>query len=410
MKEQLLNRFLNYVKHDTQSSEESTTFPSTSKQLDFAKLLADECQTMGLSDVSVDEYGYVMATLPSNIEADIPTIGFIAHMDTAPDNSGANVNPHIVTFTGEDIALNAEGTMSIRIADNPILKGLEGETLIVTDGTTLLGADDKAGIAEIMTAMAYFLAHPEVPHGTIRICFTPDEEVGQGADHFDVARFNAAFAYTVDGGTLGELESENFNAAGAKVIVSGHNIHPGYAKDRMINSITLAQKFDHLLPQDEVPEKTSGYEGFFHLHGITGSVEETVLSYIIRDFDAASFAKRQTLMLEIADKLNVEYGANTFNVTIKEQYRNMKEIIDQDPSIITLAETAMKNVGITPVRVPIRGGTDGARLSFMGLPCPNLFTGGYNFHSKNEFAVLAHMEAALQTIIEIVKIHTSYSK
>lgn len=405
MTEQLLNRFLTYVKYNTQSSESSTTVPSTALQLEFAKKLYAECNELGLTEVSLDKHGYVMATLPSNVPYEVPTIGFIAHMDTSPDNSGQDVKPNVQVYTSGDLLLNTTENIVLSPSDYPILNKLQGETLITTDGTTLLGADDKAGIAEIMTAISYLIAHPEVPHGTVRIGFTPDEEVGRGADYFDVDKFNAIFAYTVDGGELGELEAENFNAASAKVIINGRNIHPGYAKDKMKNSIHMAYAFEKMLPSQEVPEKTSGYEGFFHLNHIEGNVEQTILHYIIRDFDKDNFEARKNFLTKCQDKMNTLYGAHTVSLSIKDEYFNMKEMIDKEPAIMELAQKAMKNLSITPKIVPIRGGTDGARLSFMGLPCPNLFTGGYNFHSKHEFAVLGHMDFAMQTIIEIIKLH-----
>ncbi len=403
MTQQLLQRFLTYVQYNTQSQEESSTFPSTSSQLDFANFLAQECKDLGLQEVEVNSYGYVMATLPATTHDPLPTIGFIAHMDTSPDCSGEGVKPRILTYTGGEIKLHLEKGAILSPKDFPILNHLVGEKLIVTDGTTLLGADDKCGIAEIITAMAYLLAHPEIPHGKIRIAFTPDEEVGHGADYFDVSHFGADFAYTIDGGEYGTCEAENFYAASAKVTFKGHTIHPGYAKDKMKNSLTMAQAFHALLPPTEVPECTAGYEGFYHLQHMEGTVEETTLSYIIRDFDYEHFEQRKKHLASCAETIQNTYGKNALTLTIKDQYSNMRAIILQHPTVLRLAEKAMENLEIPIKKVPIRGGTDGARLSFMGLPCPNLFTGGYNFHSCHEFAVLSHMEAATRTIIEIIR-------
>ncbi|PHV71462.1 peptidase T [Sporanaerobium hydrogeniformans] len=404
MTEKLLQRFLTYVQYNTQSQEGSLSFPSTASQMDFAKLLVQECEMLGLKDVQLDNYGYVMATLPATTDKPLPTIGFIAHMDTSPDCSGNQVKPRLVTYSGGDLFLDAAHSYCLSPQDFPILDTLVGETLIVTDGTTLLGADDKCGIAEILTAMEYLLSHPEIPHGTIRIAFTPDEEIGHGADHFDVARFGADFAYTVDGGELGECEIENFYAASAKIICKGRNIHPGYAKGKMKNSLTIANAFHALLPVHEVPECTSDYEGFFHLHHMEGTVEQTTLSYIIRDFDQDSFEKRKIFLYQIATQLQAIYGKEAVTVLITNQYNNMRTIIEKHPHVLALAKKAMAHLEIPIKKVPIRGGTDGARLSFMGLPCPNLFTGGYNFHSHLEFAVLSHMEAATQTLLQIIRL------
>lgn len=402
----LLTRFLAYTKIHTTSDENTTTVPSTPGQLDLARELEKECREIGLADVSLDSNGYVMATLPSNTKAPISTIGFIAHLDTSPDFSGKNVNPQIIKdYGGKDIILNADLDITLSPKDFPYLKELVGETLITTDGTTLLGADDKAGIAEIMTAMEYLLANPDIKHGDIRICFTPDEEIGQGADLFDVEKFGAEFAYTVDGGMIGHMEAENFNAAGAVVTIKGRNVHPGDAKNKMINSILIANEFIALLPSHETPGQTEGYEGFYHLNDIGGDVEKTELNYIIRDFDETSFENRKIFMKNSVATINKKYGENTASVDLKDQYFNMDKVLKQNTHITDLAKSAMLAIGLTPVAAPIRGGTDGARLSFMGLPCPNIFTGGHNYHGRFEFAVVAHMEKAVETIVKIVELH-----
>lgn len=403
IREELLERFLRYVKVNTRSDERSETTPSTTCQLDLARMLKDECEKMGLTEVTLDDKGYVMATLPSNIKKDVPVIGFIAHMDTSPDFKGEGVNPQIVEYNGGNIYLNKDINIYLSESNYPVLKDLIGETIITTDGTTLLGADDKNGIAEIMTAMSYLIKHPEVPHGKIRIAFTPDEEVGRGADFFNVEKFGADFAYTIDGGALGELECENFNASSAIVKVSGSNIHPGYAKDKMKNSILIAYEFHNELPQNESPQHTSGYEGFYHLNDIEGSVESTTLTYILRDFETEGINNRKNKLKDVEEKLNSKYGDGTVEVILKDQYKNMKEIIDKYPEVMERAKKAMEALDIVPELVPIRGGTDGSRLSFMGLPCPNIFTGGYNFHGKYEFTVVSYMELACKTIIEICK-------
>jgi tripeptide aminopeptidase len=370
----------------------------------LAKELGQELKEIGLSDVSVDKNGYVMAALPSNIDKKVPVIGFIAHMDTSEDMSGKNVNPQFVeNYNGEDIVLNKDKKIILSTKDFPELKNYIGKTLITSDGTTLLGADDKAGVAEIITAVEYLINHPEIPHGTIKIGFTPDEEIGAGADHFDVEKFGADIAYTMDGGTIGQLEYENFNAAGAKVIISGRNVHPGSAKNKMINSQLIACEFVNMLPQNETPENTEGYDGFFHLLSVNGEVEKTVLSYIIRDFDNKNFEVRKALMLKIAKKLNDKYSDGTVVVEIKDQYSNMKEKIEPVKYVVDIAFNAMKTLEIEPLVNPIRGGTDGARLSFMGLPTPNIFTGGENFHSKYEYIPIYAMEKAVEVIVEIVK-------
>lgn len=405
MQQNLVNRFLKYVKINTMSNEQSTTYPSSSVQLDFAKILVEECKAIGLSDVTLDEYGYVMATLPSTIETQVPTVGFIAHMDTVPDYPGDHVNPQIIeNYDGHTIMLNAEKNITLDPSQFPILKDFVGETLITTDGTTVLGADDKAGISEILTAMEYLISHPEIPHGTIRIAFTPDEEIGSGVDYFNVKKFGADFAYTIDGGSLGELQCENFNAAAATLHFTGVSVHPGSAKGKMKNSLAIACEYQSLLPALEVPEHTEGHEGFYHLNDMSGTLENTKLHYIIRDHNKDQFEARKQLMQSLANKINEKYGEGTVSIEIKDNYYNMKEVIDTHPEVMNLAKEAFANLGIIPVLEPIRGGTDGARLSFMGLPCPNIFTGGHNFHGKYEFAVVNHMLLATKTIIEISKL------
>jgi tripeptide aminopeptidase len=403
----VVEKFLKYVSFDTKSEEESATVPSTSGQLVLAKELVEEMKSIGLKDVTMDENGYIMATLPSNVDREIPTIGFIAHLDTSMEMSGANVKPKFVeNYDGGDIVLNEELNVKLSPNDFPELKNYIGQTLITTDGTTLLGADDKAGIAEILAAMEYLVQNPEIEHGTIRIGFTPDEEVGRGADHFDVEKFNADLAYTIDGGEIGELEFENFNAASAKITVKGRSVHPGYAKDKMINSTLLAGELMGMFPHKETPARTEGYEGFYHLVSISGGVEETKLSYIIRDFDEKEFAKRKETVEGYVDALNKKYGENTFALEIKEQYRNMKEKIEPVKHVVDIAFQAMKESNIVPKVQPIRGGTDGARLSFMGLPTPNIFTGGHNFHGKHEYIPVYSMEKAVEVIIKIIEIYT----
>lgn len=398
------DRFLKYVSFDTQSSEESTTFPSTERQLVLLRHLAEEMKGMGLTEVEMDEYGYVMGTVPATPGfEDRPTIGFIAHVDTSPDMSGTNVKPRLIEgYDGGDIALNEEVTM--RVADFPELSWFRGHTLIVTDGTTLLGADDKAGVAEIMTAVEYLMEHPEVEHGRLRVGFTPDEEVGRGVDYFNVERFGAKFAYTVDGGFEGELEYENFNAASAKAHVQGRNVHPGYAKNKMVNALQVATELNGLLPAWERPEHTEGYEGFFHLVGLSGTVEEADVSYIIRDHDRARFEARKRLMEEVAAWLNGRYGEGTVTLELNDQYYNMKEMVEPHPELIERAEEAMRMAGVKPLVRPIRGGTDGARLSYMGLPCPNLFTGGMNFHGRFEYCSLDTMRRAMETILNLARL------
>jgi tripeptide aminopeptidase len=403
----VVEKFLKYVSFDTRSEEESATVPSTSGQLAFAKELVEEMKSIGLKDVTVDENGYIMATLPSNVDREIPTIGFIAHLDTSMEMSGANVTPKFVeNYDGRDIMLNSELNVKLSPKDFPELKNYIGQTLITTDGTTLLGADDKAGIAEIMAAMEFLIKNPQIEHGTIRIGFTPDEEVGRGADHFDVEKFGAELAYTIDGGEIGELEFENFNAACAKITVKGRSVHPGYAKDKMINSALIAGELMDMFPKKETPATTEGYEGFYHLVSISGGVEETKLSYIIRDFDETCFGKRKETVEGYVEALNKKYGENTVALEIKEQYRNMKEKIEPVKHVVDIAFQAMKESNIVPKVQPIRGGTDGARLSFMGLPTPNIFTGGHNFHGKHEYIPVYSMEKAVEVIIKIIEIYT----
>ena len=398
----ITERFLKYVSFCTTSDEETNMTPSTPGQIEFAKYLAAELKEIGMQEVTLDENGYVMATLPANAEGK-PTIGFIAHMDTAPDASGKNVKARIVeNYDGQDIVLNAEKNIVFEVAKYPEILDYKGQDIIVTDGTTLLGADDKAGLAEIVSACEYLIQHPEIQHGKIRVGFTPDEEIGQGADHFDVEKFGCDFAYTMDGGAVGELEYENFNAAGCKVKVHGVNVHPGYGYHKMINSMRIANHFAMMLPRWETPEHTQGYEGFYHLIAMNGSVEETTLQYIIRDHDRARFESRKREIEHLARKINQEYGEGTIEVEIRDQYYNMREKVEPVMHIVTLVEEAMKEVGVTPKVQPIRGGTDGARLSFEGLPCPNIFAGGVNFHSRFEYLPIPSMEKAMQVILKIV--------
>ena len=398
----ITERFLKYVSFCTTSDEETNMTPSTPGQMEFAKYLAAELKEIGMQEVTLDENGYVMATLPANVEGK-PTIGFIAHMDTAPDASGKNVKARIVeNYDGQDILLNAEKNIVFEVAKYPEILDYKGQDIIVTDGTTLLGADDKAGLAEIVTACEYLIQHPEIQHGKIRVGFTPDEEIGQGADHFDVEKFGCDFAYTMDGGAVGELEYENFNAAGCKVRVHGVNVHPGYGYHKMINSMRIANHFATMLPRWETPEHTQGYEGFYHLIAMNGSVEETTLQYIIRDHDRARFESRKREIEHLARKINQEYGEGTVEVEIRDQYYNMREKVEPVMHIVTLVEEAMKEVGVTPKVQPIRGGTDGARLSFEGLPCPNIFAGGVNFHSRFEYLPIPSMEKAMEVILQIV--------
>ncbi len=400
----LTERFLDYVRFDTQSDELTNMTPSTPGQMVFARYLRDELQRLGLRDISLDDNGYLMATLPGNTDADVPAVGFIAHMDTSPDMSGHNVSPRIVKdYDGGDITLNAEKGIVLSPADFPELLNYKGQDLIVTDGNTLLGADDKAGIAEIIGAVEYLIEHPEIKHGDVRIAFNPDEEIGQGAHKFDVERFGADWAYTMDGGEIGELEYENFNAAVARVTVIGRNVHPGYAKHKMINSIRVANQFAIMLPRWETPEHTEGYEGFYHIVGIEGSVEKTVLTYIIRDHDRDRFERRKKELEHLTRKINKEYPG-CCQIEIKDQYYNMREKIEPVMHIIDVAQEAMRMSGVTPVVVPIRGGTDGAQLSFKGLPCPNIFAGGLNFHGRYEFLPIPSMEKARDVIVNIARL------
>ena len=404
--EELVKRFLKYVSFDTQSSEENEDkCPSTDKQFELARYLKEELEGMGLADVEMDEHAYVYATLPANTARELPTIGFIAHMDTSPDMSGTNVRPRIIrNYDGSDIVLNEAQGIVTHVSQFPELREHVGEDLIVTDGTTLLGADDKAGIAEIVTAIAWLQAHPEVEHGKVRIAFNPDEEIGLGAHRFDVEKFGCQWAYTMDGGEVGELEYENFNAASARVHVRGRNVHPGYAKGKMTNACHVARKFASALPQDERPETTEGYEGFFHLTQMSGTVEEATLNYIIRDHDREKFEARKRALLTLAQHINNEYGEEIVMVETKDQYYNMLGQLQDKPHVTDIAKEAIKQAcGYCHV-IPIRGGTDGAQLSFKGLPCPNIFAGGLNFHGRHEFVPIQSMEKATQTIINIVEI------
>lgn len=397
-------RFLDYVKHNTQSDDSTGVTPSTHIQYDFAQYLKMKIEEMGLEDITLDEKGYLMATLPANIEKDGPTIGFIAHLDTAPDMSGKDVKPRIVhDYDGKDIVLNAEENVVLSPGMFPEMLNYIGQDLIVTDGTTLLGADDKAGIAEILSAVEYLQTHPEIKHGKIRIGFNPDEEIGQGAHNFDVKLFGCDWAYTMDGGAVGELEFENFNAAGAKITIQGRNVHPGYAKDKMVNSILIASRLIEMLPGKETPAHTAGYEGFYHVVGVDGSVDKTTVNYIIRDFYPESFDARKKFLEEVVAKINKEFpGTTTLEIT--DQYRNMREMIEPVIHVIRLAEEAMREAGLEPKVQPIRGGTDGAQLSFKGLPCPNIFAGGENFHGRYEYVPVQSMEKAVEVIVNICRL------
>jgi tripeptide aminopeptidase len=401
----IVDRFLQYVKFDTQSDELTNMTPSTPGQMIFAQALEKELKGLGLTNITLDENGYLMATLPGNVSGrKVPTIGFIAHVDTSPDMSGRNVNPRIIeNYTGGDIVLNADKNIVLSPTEFPELLHYRDQALIVTDGTTLLGADDKAGIAEIISAVEYLKQHPEIEHGDIRIAFNPDEEIGQGAHKFDVEQFGADWGYTMDGGEIGELEYENFNAAVARVSFTGRNVHPGYAKHKMINSMRVANQFAIMLPRWETPEHTEGYEGFYHLVGMEGTVEKTVLTYIIRDHDRDRFERRKKEFEHLARKINKEY-ADCCHLEIKDQYYNMREKIEPVMHIINVAEQAMREANIVPKVVPIRGGTDGAQLSFKGLPCPNIFAGGLNFHGRYEFLPIPSMEKAMQVIVNIARI------
>lgn len=401
----IIDRFISYVTIDTESDPNSDSTPSTEKQWDLAKKLAEELKSIGMSDVTIDENAYIMATLPSNVDYDVPTIGFISHFDTSPDFTGANVKPQIIeNYDGKDIVLNVKENIILSPDYFEDLLLYKGQTLITTDGTTLLGADDKAGITEIVTAMEYLINHPEIKHGTIKVGFTPDEEIGRGAHKFDVEKFGADWAYTMDGSQIGELEYENFNAAGAKIKVKGKIVHPGYAKGKMINSMYYATEFINALPRLETPEHTEGYEGFFHLHRLDGKVEETLLQYIIRDHDKDKFEARKALMKKIVFDLNTKFEAEIFEIEIKDQYYNMKEKVEPVKHIVDIAEEAMKSLGIKPLIKPIRGGTDGSQLSYMGLPCPNIFAGGHNFHGRYEYVPVESMQKAVEVICKIAEL------
>ena len=400
----LVERFLKYVSFDTQSSEETNVTPSTPGQMVFAKYLKEELEALGLQEITLDDNGYLFATLPANMDKEVPVVGFIAHMDTSPDMSGANVSPRIVKdYDGKDIVLCEEENIVLSPVQFPELLDHKGEDLIVTDGKTLLGADDKAGIAEIVSAIVYLQQHPEIKHGKIRIGFNPDEEIGLGAHKFDVEKFGCDWAYTMDGGEVGELEFENFNAASAKLTFKGRNVHPGYAKNKMVNSLRVANRFMSLLPESETPEHTEGYEGFYHLIGVNGEVEQTNVSYIIRDHDRARFEERKATMQRLADFLNAEYGEGTVVLELHDQYYNMREQIEPVMHVIDIAFAAMKEAGVEPHVRAIRGGTDGARLSYMGLPCPNLGTGAYNGHGKYEYVSVQSMETSVKLLIKIAE-------
>lgn len=411
-KKNITKRFISYVTIDTESDPNNPAFPSTEKQWNLAKLLEKELIEIGLEDVELDENCYIMATLPSNLDYDVPIIGFISHIDTSPDFTGANVKPQITeNYDGKDIVLNKEQNIILSSTYFDDLQQYKGQTIISTDGTTLLGADDKAGITEIVSAMEYLVKHPEIKHGKIRICFTPDEEVGKGAHLFDVEKFGADWAYTMDGSQIGELEYENFNAASAKIIIKGKIVHPGYAKGKMINSLLIANEYIAAVPADEVPEKTEGYEGFFHLHDVKGDVEETVLEYIIRDHDFDIFEKRKYLMQKIAFDINKKLESDAIQVTIKNQYFNMKEKVTPVMHIVDIVEEVMNDIGITPLIKPIRGGTDGSQLSYKGLPCPNIFAGGHNFHGRFEYVPVESMIKATEVIVGIAqKVTTKYKQ
>ncbi len=404
-KQNIINRFVSYVTIDTESDPKSDTTPSTKKQWDLANKLAEELKAIGMQDVTIDENAYIMATLPSNVDHEVPTIGFISHFDTSPDFTGANVKPQIVeNYNGKDIVLNAEEDIVLSPDYFEDLLLYKGQTLITTDGTTLLGADDKAGITEIVSAMEYLINHPEIQHGPIRVGFTPDEEIGRGAHKFDVEKFGADWAYTMDGSQIGELEYENFNAAGAVVKVKGKIVHPGYAKGKMVNSMYIATEFINSLPRLETPEHTEGYEGFFHLYSIQGEVEETILEYIIRDHDKQHFEARKEVMVKLTNDINEQYEREVITIDIKDQYFNMKEKVEPVMHIVDIAEEAMKQLGIKPLIKAIRGGTDGSQLSYMGLPCPNIFAGGHNFHGRYEYVPVESMIKATEVICKIAEL------
>lgn len=406
MKKEVIDRLIRYAQIDTQSDETSNTCPSTPGQLTLGRLLVDELKEIGMEDVTMDENGYVMATLPANTDKDIPTIGFLAHVDTATDFTGAGVKPQIVEdYDGGDIVLNANQNVVLSLRDFPELANYKGHTLITTDGTTLLGADDKAGIAEIMTAMSYLIQHPELKHGKIRVAFTPDEEIGRGPHKFDVEAFGAKYAYTMDGGPVGELQYESFNAAAALVTCKGKNVHPGTAKAKMVNAAKIAMEVHGMLPAEEAPEFTEGYEGFFHLTSIEGDVELTELRYIIRDHDRERFEERKAKLASIVEELQQKYGAERIVLQMRDQYYNMREKIEPVIEVVEIVKAAMENLGIRPIIEPIRGGTDGSQLSYMGLPTPNIFTGGENYHGRYEYVSADTMMQAVQTIVEIVQLY-----
>ena len=403
--QKIIDRFIRYIKIDTQSDSNSTTTPSTKKQWNLANLLFEELKGIGLHDVTIDKNAYIMATLPSNVDFEVPTIGFVAHFDTSPDFTGTDVKPQIhKNYDGKDILLNKEENIVLSPDYFEDLLLYKGKTLITTDGTTLLGADDKAGITEIISAMEYLIQHPEIKHGEIRIGFTPDEEIGRGAHKFDVEKFGADWAYTMDGSTIGELEYENFNAAGAVVTIRGKIVHPGYAKGKMINSMLIANDFINGLPKNEIPQETEGYEGFFHLHDIHGEVEKTTLEYIIRDHDMEIFLHRKNVFKNLADKLNEKLGSDLIEVEITDQYFNMKEKVEPVIHIVDIAEEAMKELLIQPLIKAIRGGTDGSQLSYMGLPCPNIFAGGHNFHGRYEYVPVESMQKATEVIVKVAEL------
>ena len=407
----IIDRFVKYITVDTQSDPNNPAFPSTEKQWNLANILLEELKEIGMEDVTLDDNCYIMATLPSNVDFEVPTIGFIAHIDTSPDYSGTNVKPQFhPNYNGEDIVLNKEQNIVLSPSYFDDLLLYKGQTLITTDGTTLLGADDKAGIAEIVSAMEYLINHPEIKHGKIRIGFTPDEEVGKGAHMFDVDKFGAEWAYTMDGSQVGELEYENFNAAGATVTINGKIVHPGYAKGKMINSMLIASDFMAGLPQNEIPQETEGYEGFYHLHTMNGEVEKTVLEYIIRDHDIKLYEGRKVVFQKVADDLNKKLGSDIIQVEIKDQYFNMREKIEPVMHIVDIAEEAMKNVGVTPLIKAIRGGTDGSQLSYKGLPCPNIFAGGHNFHGRYEYVAAESMQLATDVIVNIAQLTAEKAK
>lgn len=408
MKQAILNRFLKYISIDTQSDDSSTTFPSVAKETVFANFLVEELKSIGMQEVEIDEFSYVTATLPSNIDKEVPVIGFLAHMDTSPDMPGAVTNPLIIeNYQGTDIVLNEEKGIILSTEDFPELLDYVGQTIITTDGTTLLGADDKAGIVEIFEAMIYLMAHPEIKHGKIRVAFTPDEEIGRGVDHFNVEKFGASFGYTMDGGAIGELEYENFNAAGAKLFFQGRNIHPGYAKGKMVNAMLMAMEFNNMLPEFAKPEYTTGYEGFYHLVKMEGSVENAMLQYIVRDHNRSKFEAMKKYIGDAVRFFNQKHGQVIVTAEISDQYFNMREKVELEIHIVETAQKAMEMLDIIPHVMPIRGGTDGSRLSYMGLPCPNIFAGGHNFHGKFEFVPLESMVKATEVIVKIVDLYAA---